>query len=568
MQAANVAYFSMEIALQAELPTYAGGLGVLAGDTLRSAADLGLSLAGVTLAHRKGYFQQQLDSQGNQTEADAPWAPEKALEPAEATVSVVIEGREVKIRAWRFTVVGIGGHRVPVYLLDTDLAENSAWDRTLTDYLYGGDERYRLCQEAVLGIGGVRMLEALGYDGVPTFHMNEGHSALLALALLEQRMGGGPPRTPSEADVEAVRERCVFTTHTPVPAGTDRFAPGLVRQVLGDARADALENSGCCQGGVLNMTYLALRFSRYINGVAMRHGELSQGMYPRYPIRAITNGVHAVTWTAPAFRALYDRHVPEWRRDNQYLRYAVGIPPEEIADAHRQAKAALLEQVRTATGVGLDPNVMTLGFARRATGYKRADLIFSNLDRLRSLAQRAGPLQMIFAGKAHPRDEGGKEMIRRVFTAARSLEGVIPIVYLADYDLRWGQWMTSGADLWLNTPHRPYEASGTSGMKAALNGVPSLSVPDGWWYEGHFEGVTGWDVGHEEPSEDPVAEADSLYEKLELLILPMFYARRSQYVEVMRSTIALNGSFFNTQRMMGQYALNAYTAAEDQRTTG
>ena len=409
MNVASVADFSMETALQAEPPTYAGGLGVLAGDTLRSAADLGLSFAAVTLAHRKGYFQQTLDSQGNQNEADAPWAPEKTLEPAEATVSVVIEGRPVKIRAWRFTVVGIGGHRVPVYLLDTDLAENSAWDRTLTDYLYGGDERYRLCQEAVLGIGGVRMLEALGYDGVPTFHMNEGHSALLALALLEQRMGGGPPRIPSEADVEAVRERCVFTTHTPVPAGTDRFAPSLVRQVLGDARAADLENSGCCQGGVLNMTYLALRFSRYINGVAMRHGELSQDMYPRYPIRAITNGVHAVTWTAPAFRTLYDRHVPEWRRDNQYLRYAVGIPPEEIADAHRQAKAALLEQVRTATGVRLDPNVMTLGFARRATGYKRADLIFSNLDRLRSLARRAGPLQMIFAGKAHPRDEGGRK---------------------------------------------------------------------------------------------------------------------------------------------------------------
>lgn len=565
MNTANVAYFSMEIALQAELPTYAGGLGVLAGDTLRSAADLRLSMVGVTLAHRKGYFQQRLDSQGNQNEADAAWEPEKVLDLAPAAISIAIEGREVKIRAWRFTVRGLAGHQLPVFLLDTNLPENSAWDRTLTDHLYGGDERYRLCQEVVLGIGGVRMLEALGYDSVPTFHMNEGHSALLALALLEPRLGGGgPPRTPSEADVEAVRERCVFTTHTPVPAGTDRFARGLVRQVLGDARADALEHTGCCQGGVLNMTYLALRFSRYINGVAMHHGEISQGMYPRYPIRAITNGVHAVTWTAPAFRALYDRHVPEWRRDNQYLRYAVGIPPEEIADAHRQAKAALLEQVRAASGARLDPSVMTLGFARRATGYKRADLVFSDLGRLRSLARRAGPLQMIFAGKAHPRDEGGREIIRRVFVAARSLEGVIPIVYIPDYDLRWGQWMTSGADLWLNTPHRPFEASGTSGMKAALNGVPSLSVPDGWWYQGHFEGVTGWDVGHEEPSEDPAAEAESLYAKLELLILPMFYARRSQYLEVMRTTIALNGSFFNTQRMMGQYALNAYAAAREE----
>lgn len=335
-----------------------------------------------------------------------------------------------------------------------------------------------------------------------------------------------------------------------------------MRQVLGEGRAEVLEVTHCCSENTLNMTYLALRFSRYINGVAMHHGEISHDMYPNYPVRAITNGVHAVTWTSPAFSSLYDRHVPEWRRDNQYLRYAVGIPLEKIADAHRQAKWALLEEIKKTMGVQLDPRVMTVGFARRVASYKRPDLVFSNLERLKWIAKRAGSLQMIFAGKAHPRDNDGKELIRRIFDAAEKLRGSVAITYVPDYDLRWGRLITSGVDLWLNTPHRPFEASGTSGMKAALNGVPSLSVPDGWWYEGHFEGVTGWDIGHEELTVDPEVEAASLYDKLELVILPMFYTRLNSFVEVMRSAIALNGAFFNTQRMVSQYALNAYSREE------
>ena len=558
MPEVRIAYFSMEIALQSAMPTYSGGLGVLAGDMLRSAADLGLPMVAVTLVHRKGYFRQRLDAAGNQSEEDAAWQPEALLEAVEPQVGVAIEGRAVRIRAWRYTVKGIAGREVPVYLLDTAVAGNSVWDQALTDHLYGGDDHYRLCQEAILGIGGVRLLQALGMNAIRNYHMNEGHSALLALGLLEQRMQGRELTTAAAADVEAVRERCIFTTHTPVPAGHDQFPSALARQVLGDAAADALEATHCCANNVLNMTYLALRFSRYVNGVAMHHGELSQDMYPNYPVRAITNGVHAVTWVAPALAALYDRHIPEWRRDNQYLRYAIGIPLAEIAEAHRLAKAELLEPVRQATGAPLDPRVLTLGFARRAAGYKRADLVFSDLERLQWIARRAGPLQMIFAGKAHPQDEPGKDMIRRVFAAAEKLRGTIAVAYVPDYDLRWGGLITGGVDLWLNTPHRPYEASGTSGMKAALNGVPSLSVPDGWWYEGHFEGVTGWDIGHEELSEDPEAEADSLYDKLELLVLPMFYTRHDAYVELMRSTIALNASFFNTQRMLLQYALNAY----------
>ncbi len=562
MATAKAAYFSMEIALESSIPTYSGGLGVLAGDTLRSAADLGVPMVAVTLVHRRGYFRQRLDDQGNQMEEDAAWQPEEVLEPTDPIVSVPIEGRSVQLRAWRFSIAGLSGHVVPVYLLDTNVPGNSPWDRTLTDHLYGGDEHYRICQEVVLGIGGVRMLQALGYGELQSYHMNEGHSALLAIGLLEQRLGNPDLRAATEADIEAIRERCVFTTHTPVPAGHDQFPRGLMRQVLGNERAEVLEVTHCCPENLLNMTYLALRFSRYINGVAMHHGEISHDMYPNYPVRAITNGVHAVTWTSPPFAALYDRHIPEWRRDNQYLRYAVGIPLEEIAEAHRQAKWGLLEEIKKATGVQLDARAITLGFARRAANYKRADLLFSNLDRLKWIATRAGPLQLVFAGKAHPRDDGGKELIRRVFEAAQKLTGSIEFAYVPDYDMRWGQLIASGVDLWLNTPHRPYEASGTSGMKAALNGIPSLSVPDGWWYEGHFEGVTGWDIGHEELLDDPAAEAASLYDKLELVILPMFYTRPNSFVEVMRSTIALNGAFFNGQRMVSQYMLNAYSPEE------
>ncbi len=558
MQKARIAYFSMEIALESAIPTYSGGLGVLAGDTLRAAADLELPMVGITLVHRKGYFRQQLDQAGNQHEEDAAWEPERRLEAVEATAAVTIEGRTAHIRAWRFPVKGITGYTVPVYLLDTNLPENSPWDRTLTDHLYGGDEHYRISQEVILGIGGVRVLRALKYNELGSYHMNEGHSAFLALALLERQLGNAELHTATEKDIEAVREQCVFTTHTPVPAGHDQFPRSLMRQVLGPARAGVLEATRCCPENLLNMTLLALRFSRYINGVAMHHGQISHDMYPNYPVRAITNGVHAVTWTAAPFRELYDRHIPEWRHDNRYLRYAVGVPLDEIEQAHKQAKSALLEEIKRATGVQLNPEVMTLGFARRAATYKRTDLVFSNLERLRWIASRVGRLQMVYSGKAHPHDEGGKALIRRVFEAAAELQGSIEIVYVPDYDMRWGQVITSGVDVWLNTPHRPYEASGTSGMKAALNGVPSLSVPDGWWYEGHFEGVTGWDIGHEELSDDRAAEAASLYDKLELVVLPMFYGRPNSFTELMRSTIALNGSFFNAQRMVSQYLLNAY----------
>ena len=362
---------------------------------------------------------------------------------------------------------------------------------------------------------------------------------------------------------QAVRRRCVFTTHTPVPAGHDQFPADLVRQVLGRERAESLI-AGCCIDHTLNMTYLALLFSHYINGVAMRHGELSRTMFPNYPINSITNGVHAATWTSEPFQRLFDRRFPEWRRDNLYLRYAVSLPPGEIAQAHADSKQALLEEVERRSGLKLDPHVLTIGFARRATEYKRADLFFTDPGRLRRIVAEAGPLQIIYAGKAHPRDEGGKAVIRRVFEAAAALDGLLRAVYLPEHNMALAKLLCAGVDLWLNTPQKPQEASGTSGMKAALNGVPSLSILDGWWIEGHLEGVTGWAIGgDQETPSDPTGEATSLYDKLEYLILPLFYSRPLAYAEVRRSAIALNGSFFNAQRMVGQYVQNAYPTGEE-----
>jgi len=559
----RVAYFSMEIALDPEIPTYAGGLGVLAGDTVRSFADLAVDAVAVSLIHRKGYFHQELDPEGQQHEEPDDWSPERHLEPLPPRVEIEIEGRNVAVAAWCYRVPGQNGNSLPVYLLDTDLPENDPQDRRITDQLYGGDSRYRLCQEAVLGLAGVRMLRALGHDQLDRFHLNEGHAALAVLELLaECRLV--PPQDGAEllTCVERVQRCCVFTTHTPVPAGHDVFSEQLAHSVLGSVRLPWLAALG--QRFSLNMTDLALRASHFVNGVAMRHGEVSQGMFPNYPIRSITNGIHVATWASRSFGELFDEHIPHWRTDAFSLRYAVGIPLDEIAAAHRTAKQDLLACVRGAIGVELDPQVLTLGFARRATPYKRAALIFEDPERLMSIAERWGGLQLVFAGKAHPEDSAGQEIIRRLHAVARSLKERVRVVYLPDYDMALGRLVCAGVDVWLNTPVPPKEASGTSGMKAALNGVPSLSILDGWWVEGCVEGVTGWAIGDDEPTafgsdaDRDAYQSQALYDKLESAVLPCFYQQPERFAEIMRRTIALNGSFFNTQRMVLQYLYEAY----------
>jgi glycogen phosphorylase len=550
-----IAYFSMEIAVEPSMPTYSGGLGVLAGDTLRAAADMGLPLAAITLAHRKGYFRQHLDEQGVQTEEAQPWDIESRLSLESPVVTITLEGRPVAVRAWRYDMAGVTGHSIPIYFLDTNLEQNDPRDRNLTDHLYGGDGDYRLRQEAVLGMAGVRILEALEYQPV-VYHMNEGHAALLTLTLLERHLYGAALDKADEKTRETVRECCVFTTHTPVPAGHDRFSAEQANRILGSERTRVFERFGCFHDGLLNMTYVALRFARFVNGVAMQHGKVSRDMFPEYEITAITNGVHAATWTAPAFQAAFDRHMPRWRQDNLSLRYAIDIPAEEIEEAHLESKHALIAAVKERTGIELRPNIFTIGFARRAATYKRADLLFADPERLVRMAKEMGGMQILYSGKAHPADEPGKAKIRRVIELSKELDsGELTIHYLENYEWGLGALLTGGVDLWLNTPKRPYEASGTSGMKAALNGVPSLSILDGWWIEGWIEGVTGWAIADHDEEE---AEANSMYEHLEEVILPLYYQQPEQWKRIMRSTIALNGSYFNTQRMLEQYVLNAY----------
>lgn len=581
----RVAYFSMEIALRNEIPTYAGGLGVLAGDTVRSTADLVLPLVAVSLVSRAGYFLQEIDVQGRQVERPAVWEPRDWALPLDAKIAVPIEGRAVWIGAWLYVLEGHMGGSQPVLLLDTDLEENRREDREITHYLYGGDETYRFKQEIVLGIGGVRLLQALGFT-IRYYHMNEGHSALLGLELLRRYLYPPEDLRPGEPpyDLPRVRELCSFTTHTPVEAGHDRFAYELVQRVLGNVIdveiAKRLENVADAQrsrltineGFVdlatlkhlagedsLNMTRLALNLSEYVNGVAKRHAEVSKNMFPGYQVHAITNGVHPFTWTAESFRKLYDRYIPSWCHEPELLTRAdCCIPDAAVWEAHVQAKQVLIEKVRTRTGVHLHPKIPILGFARRMTAYKRPDLLFSDLERLKAIARNRS-FQVVLAGKAHPHDEGGKRLIEQLHVQARALEGSVSVVYLPDYDLETALALVAGADVWLNTPLRPLEASGTSGMKAAFNGVPSLSVLDGWWVEGCIEGVTGWAIGNATGADD--GDARALYDKLEQVVLPLYYGYADNpggWVKVMKGAISKNASYFNSHRMMRRYATEAY----------
>lgn len=555
----RIAYFSMEIALRNEIPTYAGGLGVLAGDTMRSGADLELPLVAVSLVSRAGYFRQEIDGQGRQLEHPDPWDPARFASPLDAKIAVPIEGHEVWVRGWLYVLEGHMNGREPVILLDTDLDENNAEDRRITHSLYGGDAAYRLKQEIVLGIGGVRMLQALGFRA-RQYHMNEGHSALLALELLRRR--AHPPEDvragESPYDIPGVRELCNFTTHTPVEAGHDKFAYDLVQRVLGDFidRATLQRLAG---EDALNMTQLAFNLSEYVNGVAKRHAEVSRQFFPGYHVHAVTNGVHPYIWTSRSFSRLYDAHLPGWCHEPELLVRADCIPDPAIWSAHVAAKVQLIEKVKALGGVELHPKIPILGFARRMTAYKRADLLFSDLARLKSIAQQR-PFQIVLAGKAHPQDGGGKQLIETLHGHLRELRDAIRIAYLPNYDMDIALAMVAGADIWLNTPLKPLEASGTSGMKAAFNGVPHLSVLDGWWIEGCIEGVTGWAVGDSDPSANG-ADAASLYDKLEHVVLPLFYGYagdQAAWIAVMKGAICKSASFFNSHRMMRRYATEAY----------
>lgn len=555
-QERKVAYFSMEVGLRPEIPTYSGGLGILAGDTLKSFADLKVQAVGITLLYTKGYFHQEIDADGNQIEAPVSWNPADFMTPLAEKVTVEIEGRTVLIQAWVYPVKGVRGHTVPVLFLDTNIATNAPEDREITAYLYGGDERYRFKQEIVLGFGGAHILQILDHDNLETYHMNEGHAALLTLDLMDRY----------QRNIDKVKELCVFTTHTPVPAGHDTFDLEMAQAVVGDKwrLGDLNHDHMIDENGRLNMTYLALHHAEYINGVAQKHGETSRKMFPEYRIDAITNGVHARTWICDDMAAVLDRHIPNWQHDPYALRNALDIPREELWQAHQAAKTKLFEFINEQYGIFLDPGIFTIGFARRAAAYKRATLIFRDIERLKQISSESGPIQLVFAGKAHPADIQGKTLIKEIHRFGEGLSEHLRTVYIPNYDMYRAEFLVAGVDVWLNTPLRPMEASGTSGMKAALNGVINFSVLDGWWIEGNIEGVTGWSIGprhiedHNTPGASDEVDAEDLYNKLSRKIIPCFYNDHSQWLDMMAYNIALNGSFFNTHRMVAQYVLEAY----------
>lgn len=612
-----IAYFSAEFGFHESFPNYSGGLGILSGDHCKSASDLDLEFVAITLLYKHGYFRQQINKDGvqesvqlnqNFTHLALTDALDAKGEPC--FVSVDLPGRKVRVKVWKLQI-----GRIPLYLLDTDLAENSDDDRLITAQLYGGDTEMRIKQEIVLGIGGVHALNALGIKpGV--YHMNEGHSAFLSLELIRRQVA--EKKIDFYAALQIVAAGNVFTTHTPVPAGNDAFPIDLIRRYFGDYPAQAgitfeklatIGQPGNLASGHFNphepfsMTILALRTSRHANGVSKLHGRVSQGLWKEVwvgvpeeevPITSITNGVHTKTWVAPEFAALYDKYLPEWEEhlmEPEFWRGVIDIPDFDLWDTHQKLKARLVdfvrararaqrerlaespERIRQASDL-LNPEVLTIGFARRFATYKRATLLFEDSERLhRLLNNPERPVQFVFAGKAHPKDEPGKEFIQKVYKFTQMSEFRDKIVFIEDYDTYVARRLTQGVDLWLNNPRRPLEASGTSGMKLPPNGGLNLSVLDGWWCEG-YNGKNGWAIGSELPEtpyqidhdiEDEVDVA-SLFRIIETQVAPLYYAKPDgklplAWIQLMRESIRSVTPVFNTHRMVKEYAERLYEPA-------
>ena len=538
-----VGYFTAEIGLWSELHTYSGGLGVLAGDHVKSAADAEIPLVGVTLLYRKGYGRQHLDKDGIQTETYRDLDPAQHLQDAGMDISLPLDGGELWAKVWRADITGVSGHVVPVYFLDTFHPKNSEKHLDLGLTLYGGDDWVRIRQEYLLGVGGLRLLDKLGHE-VDGLHLNEGHCTF---ALLEM-LGKGWSR-------EELAKRVLFTTHTPVPAGHDRFEWDAVEEVLGDllpsdAKQLVIDAGDPEEGRRISMSHLAVALSGPVNAVSNLNAWVASSMFADHHIAPITNGVHHITWTSPMMGKLFDEQLPGWREDPTKLAHAGKIPTEELTEARGVARKVLRELVQTSTGVRLDKNRLTIGFARRFATYKRANLVFSDLERLREIG--AGKIQFVFSGKAHPRDEGGKALIKSIFDSAKDLENEIPVAFLEDYSMATGLAMTGGVDIWLNNPIRPMEASGTSGMKAAMNGVPNCSILDGWWPEGCEHGVNGWAIGEADDERDDVRDAKNVLDVIENEVLPAWDEGDEKWCEIMRASIATSARFTGA-RMISDY---------------
>lgn len=546
----TVAYFTMEIGLTSEIPTYAGGLGMLAADLMLSAADMGVAAACMTVRWQHGYMHQAIHKDGTQQYEQTGWEPKKHMALLPQKVKVHLEGRDVTVGAWQLTIKR-NGHEVPVIFLDTDVPENTPEDRSITSHLYGGDGFMRLRQEAVLGIGGVRMLRALGYADIGTFHMNEGHAAFLTLELLRER---------NFVDAD-VRKSCAFTTHTPVAAGHDVFPYDMAWKILGDNIPWHIKK--LAGDDALSMTKLAMHLSRKSFAVSKVHGMVSNRMFPGEDIGYITNGVHLPRWASPEMQALFDEHIPGWREKQELLaEFAHAIPDGAVRRAHAVAKKRLIDEVNKYAPVPFDTETLTIAGARRVVAYKRPELLYTNLERLKEVC--AGKVQIIHAGNAHPQDPFGQEVIQRMIERSHSLKDSVRIVYLPNYNPDLAKLMLAGADVWLNTPTRLHEASGTSGMKASVNGTINFSTLDGWWIEAfERDPESGWRIGPLSSAlkddDTRALDAEDLYTELQYDILPEFqYPDHVRWTHRMKRSIGLAG-YFNTNRCLQEYMEKAWS---------
>ena len=546
----TVAYFTMEIGLKAEIPTYAGGLGMLAADLMLSARDLHVDAACVTMCWQHGYLHQEIRGDGTQSYTQTEWRPQDHMTLLPAKVVIKLDGRNVTVGAWALNLTD-AGHDVPVFFLDTNLPENNADDRAITAYLYGGDGTMRLKQEAVLGIAGVKMLRALGYGEIGTFHMNEGHAAFLTLELLRER---------GFSD-DAVRPSCAFTTHTPVKAGHDVFPYDMAWRVLGDNLPWHIKKLAGEEG--LSMTHLAMHLSKKSFAVSRVHGMVSNRMFPGENIDYITNGVYLPRWISPEMKTLFDTYMPGWQKDPTLLAaHCRDIPDNELLAAKHAAKSRLIKAANAFASSPLDENTLTIASARRVVAYKRPELLYTNIERLIEAAQ--GKVQIIHAGNAHPNDPFGQDVIQRMIERSRSLKDKIKIVYMPNYNPELAELLVSGADIWLNTPTRLHEASGTSGMKAAVNGTINLSTLDGWWIEGYeMDPQSGWRIGPLSQALDAddtrTIDAEDLYTQLQYQVVPEYiYPDHVRWARRMKRSIGLTG-YFNTHRAIQEYMKKAWS---------
>lgn len=547
-----IAYFVMELGLEDSMPIYSGGLGILAGDTLYSYADIDIPAVCITLLYKKGYNLQKVTPHGMQLDFDALWDYKRYLRKLDLDVEIYFGDKKQKVICWEYWIRSKGNVRI--LFLDVDVEGNDPEIRKLNSKLYFDDGLYRLRQEILLGIGGYRVLKALGYN-IHLYHMNESHSAFLVVELLKEY-----------GSLEELKKRCVFTTHTPVPTGHDKFPLQMVKEEL--KAYDQIDWDKEAVDGEINLSVLASRYSDKVNAVSQKHMYVTKEIFPEIVgnIEYVTNGVYHKRWIHKELQEIFNEYIPGWDENPVLLQKVYDIPSELLLKAHNRIKSDLINLINKHTDASFSDDTLTIGIARRITPYKRNDLILRDIDRLIHIGESVGEIQIVFAGKAHPKDSMGKEIIRRIFEGmkiVRERTKAVRIAFLENYGIEMAKLLIAGCDVWLNNPKRPLEACGTSGMKAGMNGVLNFSVWDGWWLEGGIEGVNGWGIGPKPGWQDTTPSIDEedlqdIYNKLAYIILPTYYKHKDEWIKLMKNSIATIGPYFNTYRMVSEYISKIY----------